>query len=198
MIEKTRAGWAWISAVALVLVVGCDDGPPPPPQDPTPSREAGLNAPTSDPVHAPAQASGAPSGSSSAAAPGEASLAGSWEGRYDAKKVEIGLPRKVPDKTWSKDDGKAASGAGTIKLEVTPAGDISGVGSGALGNVTLTGKVEDKMVRASIMPADRTVSPSMSGVLIGLLKGDAIQATIKVAGPDASIVRESSIELRRK
>jgi hypothetical protein len=194
MFERARARRTWISAFALVLLAGCEDAPRPPAQDPIPPRETATAASTS--ASAPTSASAATS--SSAAATAQSSLTGSWEGRYDAKKLDIPLPPKVPDKSWGKDNGKVASGAGTIKLEISPAGDISGRGSGALGESTLTGKVEDTMVRASIMPVDRSASPSMSGVLIGLIKGDAIQATIKVAGPDATIVRESAIELRRR
>lgn len=194
MFDRARARRTWITAFALVLLAGCDEGARPSTQEPLPPRETATSASTSAPASAPTLASA----SSSAAAPAQPAMAGSWEGRYDAKKAEIALPPKVKDKSWGKDDGKLASGAGTIKLEISPAGDISGRGSGALGDVTLTGKVEDTMVRASVMPVDRAASPSMSGVLVGLIKGDAIQATIKVAGPDATIVRESAIELRRK
>ena len=38
---------------------------------------------------------------------------------------------------------------------------------------------------------------AMTGVLIGELKGDAIEAEIHVAGRDADVVREANFQLKR-
>lgn len=179
---------------ALMLLIGCDEAPAPPSQEARP-LESRQSAGDQELAPAPMLPSAVPS----AVAPAEeVSLAGEWEGRYDAKKGAIYLPSKVPDKTWKNDPGTVASGPGTIRLTITPSGEISGHGSGALGDVTCTGRVESTRVRATILPVDRAVPPSMSGVLVGLLKGNAIQATIKVAGADAAVVREAVFELQRK
>ena len=79
-------------------------------------------------------------------------------------------------------------------------GEVRGKASGALGEATLSGKVdvEGGVLRASWFPVDPTGATAMTGVLIGQLKGATIQATIRVAGPDATLVRESALDLQRK
>jgi hypothetical protein len=126
------------------------------------------------------------------------SLVGTWEGSYNAKKGSVELPAKVKDKTRSRDDGVTAVGPGTVSLTITPEGELSGKLSGALGAATLRGTVEGDMVRASVFPDEPAAPSAMTGVLVGMRKEGAIRGEIRVAGPDASIVRESPIELKRK
>jgi hypothetical protein len=125
-----------------------------------------------------------------------AAFVGSWNGTYDAKKGTVVLPKDVKEK--SKDDGKTATGPGTVTLTVAPDGELKGTSNGALGNAKLTGTVEGTMVRASVFPDDPTAPNAMTGVLVGELKGNSIQGVIRVAGPDATLVRESPIELKKK
>jgi hypothetical protein len=185
--------------LACLALAACEDAPHPdgPPERPSGGPRAATTAPSSSDAPgasaAPVTGSAAPTGS--ATAPG---LSGVWEGKYDAKKGEIALPPKVPEKTWKKDDGKTAAGAGSITLTIGPSGEVTGQSTGALGDLDLTGRVEGSIVRASVMPKDPTAPPSMTGVLVGMLKGDVIQADLKAAGPDASIVREAKVELRKK
>jgi hypothetical protein len=126
------------------------------------------------------------------------SLEGTWQGSYDAKKGSVGLPPKVKDKVRHKDDGKAAAGPGTITLTIAPGGELQGKAKGALGDATLVGRIEGDIIRASVVPDDPYATHAMTGVLIGKLDGDVIHANLRVAGPDAVLVRESPVELRRK
>ena len=38
----------------------------------------------------------------------------------------------------------------------------------------------------------------MTGILIGERKGEVIACELRVAGPDATVIRESAVELKRK
>src|SRR5262249_3766446 len=107
-------------------------------------------------------------------------------------------PPSVKDKTWIKDDGKAAIGAGTLTLTISASGEIAGKGKGALGAATLIGRVDGPTVRASVTPNDPSDASAMTGVFVGLEKDGAIVGDLRVAGPDASVVRESSVTLKRK
>jgi hypothetical protein len=91
-------------------------------------------------------------------------------------------------------------GAGKVELTISADGDVRGKASGALGNATLTGRADEgsAALRASWFPDDPTAPNAMTGVLIGFLKGGVVAAEIRVAGPDATLVRESKIELKRK
>jgi len=142
------------------------------------------------------------SGAARAAPSGSAELSGAlegtWEGRYDAKKGTVGVPPGVKDKTWVTDDGKSVIGPGTISITVTSAGEVTGKGKGALGDSTLTGKAEGTTVRTSLLPDDPTTPQAMTGAMVAMLKDGVLRGEIRVAGPNATVVRESPIELKRK
>jgi hypothetical protein len=125
-------------------------------------------------------------------------MAGTWEGRYEAKKGSVSLPPKVKDKALAADEGKTAVGPGTLELVIGPDGELHGKGRGALGACTLIGKAEEGTVRATLNPDDPRADGAMTGVFVGVRKGDVIRGEIHVAGPDATMVREASIELKRK
>ncbi len=184
-------------SAALSLLAACNQAPDRPDKDAPPTRPATGGA------SAQGSASPAPAASPSAAAtaaPAPGTLGGTWEGRYEAKKGTIEMPPKVKDKARAADDGKAMAGPGKVEITVSPAGEVHGKASGALGDATLTGKVdvEGGVLRASWFPVDPGVNNAMTGVLIGQLKGATIQGTIRVAGPDATLVREAAIDLQRK
>jgi hypothetical protein len=192
--------------VRLVLVaalLGCNSEQP--------SRDAPLRpppgpsaAPQSSVSGASAQrdlASAASSGSASPA-PGASStrgeLEGAWEGHYDAKKGTLTLPSKVKDKAVAADDGKAMAGPGAIDLVVLAGGDVRGKMSGALGASAITGKVDGGMIRAVVRPDEPLAPNAMTGILVGQRKGETIACEMHVAGPDGTVIRESTVELTRK
>ncbi|MEO7332261.1 MAG: hypothetical protein ABI193_27035 [Minicystis sp.] len=183
-------------SAALLLLAACNPSPDRPDKDAPPPRP--LTGGSAD-----AQGSSAPAlaaSSSAPAAPAPGSLGGTWEGRYEAKKGTIEMPPKVKDKARAADDGKAMAGPGKVELTIAPSGEVHGKATGALGEATLSGKmdVEGGVLRASWFPLDPSVNNAMTGVLIGQLKGTTLQATIRVAGPDATIVREATLDLQRK
>jgi hypothetical protein len=197
MTRIARNGCRLLLALALAArALGCDGDRPEPPREPPPRPAAPGTA-------AAASGSAAPPPPTSEASPSAAtpppSLVGVWHGRYEAKKGSIELPPKVPGKTWDKDDGKVATGAGDVTLEIGPDGTVKGTAAGALGKQVVSGHLEGTMLRTSVMPEDPATAPAMSGVLVGVVKGETIHAEIRVAGgADASLIRESKIELARK
>lgn len=108
------------------------------------------------------------------------------------------MPSKVKDAARGGDDGKAASGPGTVNITISQDGEISGKAKGALGDATLRGKAEAGMIRASVFPDDPSSPTAMTGVLVGTVKEKTISAELRVSGPDATVVRESTFELKRK
>jgi hypothetical protein len=189
----------FVSVLLALSALGCDNkpdfpekGPPPPPPHPP--------AAVIDSASAAAPASAPPAGSIALPAPGEGSFAGTWEGTYDAKKGAVVLPERVKDKTRGDDDGKLVSGAGKVELTVAPSGDVRGKATGALGEARLTGKLDEgnSFLRVSWYPEDATKPNAMTGVLYGPVKDGVIVALIRVAGPDAVLVRESKIDLKKR
>jgi hypothetical protein len=190
------------SAVAVTLLalsaLGCESKPDlpekgPPPLPPHPGAAGSVAAPA-------APARGGPAASIAVPAPGETGLAGTWEGSYDARKGAVVLPDRVKDKTRGKDDGKLMSGPGKVELTIAPSGEVRGKATGALGEARLTGKLDEAGTYLSVSwyPEDATRPNAMTGVLLGPIKDGVITAMIRVAGPDAVLVREAKVELKKR
>jgi hypothetical protein len=181
-------------ALAAACALGCNTAPDR--RDAVPSASASATPKTTASV-APAAA---PTVSGSPAPSGVTTdeIAGSWEGRYDAKKGKVALPPKVKDKALAADDGKAAVGPGLIELTISPGGDVRGKTSGALGAGGISGRVDGAMVRTVVQPDDPRATDAMTGIFIGERRGEIIAGELHVAGPDGTMIRESSVELRRK
>ncbi|WP_437588750.1 hypothetical protein [Sorangium sp. So ce1000] len=199
--RRARGGAPALLLSFVIVLAACEESPPRPseperPAPPPPQPSATI---------APPAASSAAAEPPSAGAPGDTAdpkvapaWQGTWEGRYDAKKGSVVLPPKVKDTARQKDDGKQVTGPGTVTLIVEPSGELKGTAKGALGNATLVGKVEDGMVRASVFPEDPRAPNAMTGILVGELKANVIHGRIRVTGPDALLVRESPVELKKK
>jgi hypothetical protein len=179
--------------VLAALGCGCTSTPDrdPPPSPPRWSASASTSATQ------PALAGEIPSAIPSASADAQGDLAGKWEGRYDARKGTVSLPPKAKDKGLA-DDGKTAVGAGSIELTILPNGDIRGKMSGALGAAGISGRVDATMIRTVVQPDDLFAPSAMTGILVGEHKGEVIACELHVAGPDATVIRESTVELKRK
>lgn len=147
----------------------------------------------------------APSAATSAAAPASATpvaakpsskpwYAGAFSGAYEAKlqpvDVKVGAIRE-----WAKDDGKAASGAGKLTLQIDDAGIVDGTSEGALGAGHVSGKVEDDTLRLQLLPNDDS---AMRGVLVASRDGDGFKGSIEASSGDSTQVRQAPIELKKQ
>src|SRR5207253_313735 len=94
-----------------------------------------------------------------------ASAANRWAGAYVAKPGAVLPPKNANEKTWQRDPGTAAIGAGTIELAIGPRGDALGSSSGALGDLALSGSFDGKELRATATPRDPNAPGAMTGAL---------------------------------
>ena len=196
--DSTATG-RWLAVLGCMLAWGtsCDradhEAAPPPPGAGT--TTAAASAPVAAPSLGPSSRA-APSATATAVATGDWS--GSWVGSYDAKKGAVLLPAKVKDKALAADDGKSAVGQGSIEITVLPSGDVRGTISGALGKGAITGKVDGSTLRTVVNPDDLQAANAMTGIFIGDGKGQVIRCELRVASPDATVIREATVELTRK
>ena len=182
-------------SAALSALAGCDSDAPPPPEFSATDKPL-TEVPSASPQ---ASATSTDGGAATTTAAADwAVLSGQWEGNYDAKKGRVDMPPGVKDPGRAADDGKAVSGAGVVKLTVTPEGDVSGQSDGALGKATIRGKMDGKMLRAQFYPDDPTAKTAMTGVLVGPLKDGVVQAELRVAGTDALVVRQANFPIKKK
>ncbi len=196
MPHQTFARFAWLLAVCA-FGASCDK-PSSEKNAPAAATTQSAPVPSSGSSEKTAAASAAPSAFAAPEIPVDATLVGTWEGSYDAKKGEVEMPSRVKDKVRSKDDGKMAIGAGTIKLVINKDNELEGTAEGALGASSVRGKVEGDEVRAQFFPTNPLDKQAMFGIVSGKRKDDRIDARIRVANGDASVVREADIVLRKK
>ncbi len=184
----------WLALSAVVLALGCN----------TASNRADHDSAASAPKPEASVTTGAPVAApptASAAAPQAAStndLTGSWEGHYEAKRGSVSLPPKVKDKGIAADDGKNAAGPGQVEIAVLSGGDIRGKVSGALGALGISGRVDGATIRAAVRPDDPPGPNPMSGIFLADRKGDVLACELHLAGPDGTVIREASFELKRR
>lgn len=188
-------------AACLAVALASCDAETGPPRGVAPPATAAQEAPAATAAPEPTAAPSASAGGEDAGAdggPSVADVAGSWEGSYQAKKGHVGMPSGVQDPARKADDGKQRSGPGSVKITVKPDGDVEGKSQGALGDATIRGKIDGKMLRASFVPDDMTAPQAMTGVLVGIVKGDTIEAELRVAGPDALLVRQANFPIKKQ
>lgn len=175
---------AW--GLLLLAAAGCDKG-----ATESPAKAAAPAGSTSATVVA------KPAASASAAPPPAAPTA--WAGSYDAKVGEVNPPKAAHEKTWTKDPGTAAIGKGTIELTVAPAkGVVTGTAAGPLGDLVVSGELDDKELRANLTPKEPNGEHAMTGVLSLTKNGDKLEGTLRASDRDAKIVREATVELAPK
>ncbi|NUP09946.1 MAG: hypothetical protein HOW73_28190 [Polyangiaceae bacterium] len=141
-----------------------------------------------------------PSPSASGAAETKAApipFAGSWKGTFDAKKAPVSLDPGVVERSWKADDGKAASGPGTIQLVVAPDGIVTGDLSGSLGEAKLTGFVEERRLTATFTPSSQDADPAMHGTINLEAGADDWSGELRASSGDATLVRSSTLTLKR-
>jgi hypothetical protein len=183
--------------LALGALAACKSDERPVQGDERPAAASARVAASNEAPPAPT-AVGSAAPSAAASADPLAAVAGTWRGSYEAKIGSLTLEPKASPKRWGKTGETGSLGAGQVELTIALTGEVSGKVLGALGPGTLGGKAEDGAVRASLFPDAPSAPNAMTGVFVGLHKGDVIKAELRAAGPDATVVREATVELRRE
>ncbi len=178
--------------LALSTLCACDRRP-----------EAG-GAPAGSASGVPASGSGAPATSASAdlpAAPAKPWFEGSWSGTFEARQYTIEMESKIGGvREWRDDDGKAATGDGTLALEVDASGVSTGNGKGPLGELTASGVIEDDTLRLELRtagPAD-PASAFHGFVVAERTKGaEELRGLLQASSGDSYVVRDAPVVLTK-
>jgi hypothetical protein len=128
-----------------------------------------------------------------AAAPQKAWFEGAWQGGFQAElfRVELAVGGV---KEWKQDDGKKASGAGTLALDVAADGTASGHASGALGELAIVGRVEGD--RAALQLASLEAD-GFHGVILATQTAEGMKGTLSASSGDSLQVRQAAVTLTR-
>lgn len=134
----------------------------------------------------------APAPSASAPKP-KAWYEGRWSGKYEASleriTLEVGGVR-----AWKDDDGTSASGPGTITLDVTADGVVTGESDGALGPASIRGVADDAGFRLTF--AARSDDPrAFNGTLVTERGEGRVSGTLRASSGDSLTVRKAQVEL---
>ena len=134
----------------------------------------------------------------SAAAPPSAKekpwFSGAFSGHYAAERQEVDV--KVGGvREWRKDDGKLASGPGSLSLRIDDDGLVDGTTEGPLGASHVSGKVEEDTLRVQLSPDTAT---GLHGVLIAKRAGTGFKGSLEASTGDSLQVRRATVELDKK
>jgi hypothetical protein len=168
-------------ATVVLALVGCS------------KPDAQTTAPSASATAAPAPVSAAPLRSAAPKAPW---FEGPWHGSYEAQRYKLEAPKNEGAREWKDDDGGAHTGDGTIALEVSAAGTISGRANGPLGSQTVSGEVDGELFRIRFVPSAGGAR-SFHGVAVLRREGAALGGRIQSSSGDSLTVRDAAIELSK-
>lgn len=147
-------------------------------------------SPKSEPAPVASVAVAAPSAS---AAPSKGWFVGPWQGAFVAQLFRMEMASGGV-KDWQLDDGKLASGEGKLSLSVSDDGQVSGSASGALGDLAVTGRVEDDRAALSLASAQ---ADGFHGVLLATRAPEGMKGSLSASSADSLRVRRAEVTLTR-
>jgi hypothetical protein len=162
-------------APLLLLLVACQNAAK------TEGRAAGSAQPSAS-VAAPV-----------AAAPAKPWFEGHWQGTFQAELNRIELPVGGV-KEWKQDDGKKSSGEGKLSLEASSTGDVSGTAVGALGELSVTGRIDGDRAALTLTSAQ---TDGFHGVILASQTAEGLKGTLNASSADSLQVRRASVTLTR-
>jgi hypothetical protein len=139
---------------------------------------------------APSSASVAPS---AAAAPAKPWFEGSWQGAFQAELNRLEVPVGGV-KEWKQDDGQKSSGAGLLSFEAGPDGGVTGTATGALGELTVAGRIEGDRAALTLTSAQ---ADGFHGVILASQTPEGLKGTLSASSGDSLQVRRASVTLTR-
>jgi hypothetical protein len=152
-------------------------------QSPTPAPGAASSTPT--------PASAAPA--AAVAAPTKAWFEGAWQGAFEAELFRVEVPVGGM-KEWKQDDGKQASGEGTLSLHAEADGSVTGSASGALGTLSVSGHVDGDRVALQVASTD---PGGFHGLILAAQTPEGMQGTLSASSADSLQVRKAAVTLAR-
>ncbi|MFO0678240.1 MAG: hypothetical protein U0169_17015 [Polyangiaceae bacterium] len=182
---------------ALLGTASCSKSDPPAPT-------ATTTSPSATAATSPGPTAAKPATTVTAAAPGTSSGSsrGSWSGKYTSAKAELYVPAgsDVPNaKDWSSvkwrgEDDPKSLGEGTLALTVDDHGRVAGTVAGPLGEGLVDGVLDAKGLRANVRPKG---DAPFSGTILGEVKGDSIEGTMKSSTATGHVLRVSKFSLAK-
>lgn len=122
---------------------------------------------------------------------------GKWKGSYDAEQYTIETPEKnTGAREWKADDGGTHVGDGTLELEITADGRISGNAKGALGDHNVTGEVDETKFRISFVPVEPG-DRAFSGSAVLDKSGEGVKGRLSASTGDSKTVRDAALVLTK-
>jgi hypothetical protein len=120
---------------------------------------------------------------------------GRWKGTYDAQHYLIETKKGEGLKAWADDAGNEDAGKGALALDVKPDGEITGTATGALGEMTATGQVDEDTFRVTLRPA-KPSETAYQGFFLAKREGDVLKGRLQASSGDSLKVRDAPVEIK--
>jgi hypothetical protein len=176
---RACSGVSLLAAVlGLAIPAGCD-------------RDDDQRSATPVESAAPSSASAVPSAS---AAPAPPWFLGAWSATVTTRPYRMGLDKKAGAPAEWSDDEPPSRGIGEVALsiDVDEHRNVTGSGTGALGNVRIAGTLEGDTLKARVLPVD---ADAFRGSLVAVRKDDSLEGTLKASSSDSLVVTHTPLTL---
>jgi hypothetical protein len=164
-----------LALLLLLSATACQQAPKPTPTATTPSALASSSA------------------SAAVPAPAKPWFEGAWQGVFRAELFRIELSVGGV-KEWKQDDGKQASGEGTLTLQAAADGTVTGTAHGALGDLSVAGRADGDRVALTLSAADAS---GFHGLILASQTPEGMKGTLNASSGDSLQVRQASVTLTR-
>lgn len=123
---------------------------------------------------------------------------GRWSGAYRAERdvIDMTVKQGAPP-AWGKDNGRRATGPGTLSLDVDDHGRITGTLIGPLGKLRAQGAVQGDQLRVRLSTTDPRKLTAFNGELVATRDGDAARGHLHVSTGDSLTLRDGPVVLRK-
>jgi hypothetical protein len=121
---------------------------------------------------------------------------GTWTAVVTTKPHRIDLDRKSGAPREWVDETREPQGIGEMKLsiDVDDSGAVTGTGTGALGNVSILGTVQDDGLRARMVPID---PEAFGGTLVADHEGDTLEGTLNASSRDSLSITKTPVLFKK-
>jgi len=119
---------------------------------------------------------------------------GNWSGTYESS-IESLAHEVGGVRAWKQDEGKAASGPGTLKVSVGSDGVVTGEAQGALGAQSVSGHADEKGLWLTLTPKEDDVL-AFRGTLVAERSGETVSGSLRASSGDSLTVRKATAVLR--
>lgn len=133
------------------------------------------------------------------AAPEPPWYVGRWLGTYESRHYEMKMTRQEGAvREWADDPGTEGQGKGSIDFDVDADGRATGKAGGPLGDMVVTGMVDESAVTLDLKSIVSDPAKQFNGFIVAKRSEHGLTGTLQASNGTGLLVRDGTVELSKK